>query len=459
MLGLYSLDYVIIVILILALLISFVISLINLTLMFKREEIKQNIVKYLYYFSVSFALFILLEIVSSVARHLAYTNIVYDYYFIFRYLIIIPIIISIIYMIYLKKYYVIGNIISYVFVFTCFDDVFGINYKYIFIIISLYNIVYVLIEFFMYLHIKNTKITQYSIKEALDKLPLGIIISDENRRIIFINEIMNNILEYNLISSRIRLFDLWNEIKSLDTVFRNNNLAILEYKNMYYMFSFDNIVKDNKSFYQIKCSEITNEINTLDEIKRINEELEQQGIQIKEYISKLEELEREKALIRIKTKIHDVLAQRLSIIHQYLDNDNLDIDINELKKLINEMFEDIKDNNLEYESFIEGIKESYGMIGMEIEFIGNFDSINHFATILKIVREAATNALRHSKASKLTVKLDNNTIIISNNGSNPKEIKYGNGLNGMMFEAKEVGYSIDILNNPFRIIIHLTNNA
>ena len=121
--------------------------------------------------------------------------------------------------------------------------------------------------------------------------------------------------------------------------------------------------------------------------------------------------------------------------------------------------EDIKDNNLEYESFIEGIKESYGMIGMEIEFIGNFDSINHFATILKIVREAATNALRHSKASKLTVKLDNNTIIISNNGSNPKEIKYGNGLNGMMFEAKEVGYSIDILNNPFRIIIHLTNNA
>ncbi len=456
MLGLYNLEFIILTILIIILLIAFVISLINIAFIIRIENIKKSIINVIYYFSITFSIFLVLEMVSSVSRHLTSYIIVTDYYLVFRYFIILPILISIVYAIISKKYLALLNVI-YFFVLPFFDDIFGINYSIIIIILSVYSLANVIFILVSYIYNRNTKITEYSIKEALDKLPLGVIISDYNKRIIFINGMMKNILEYNNISSRIKLLDLWNEVKGLDTVFRNFDYAILQYNDMYYMFSFDNIVKDNRSYYQIICSEITNEINTLEEIKKINKELEEQGIQLKEYISKLENLEREKALIRIKTKIHDVLAQRLSIIHQYLDNDNINIDINELKKLINEMFEDIKGDNLEYESLLEGIKKSYGMIGMEINFIGNFDSINHFGSILKIVREAATNALRHSKATKLNVVLENNTITISNNGSNPKEIKYGNGLNGMMFEAKEVGFDLDIVNDPFRIIIHLNN--
>ena len=457
MIGLYSLEFIILVILIILSIISFIVSLINLAFIFISDDVKKIIIKILYYASISFTIFILLELVSSVSRHLTDKCLSYDYYYVLRYFVIIPMIISTIYVIYYKKYISIINILLYALIMPFFDNIFGVNYKYIFIIITLYLLGYVVTNLLLYIKIRRNNITQYSIKEALDKLPLGVIISNNNKSIIFINEIMKNILEYNNISSRIKVNYLWNEVKSKDTVFRNNNLAILEYNNMYYMLSFDNIIKNDKNYYQIICSEITNEINTLEEIKKINIELEKQGIQIKEYINQLEELERRKALIRIKTKIHDVLAQRLSIIHQYLDNENINIDINELKKLINEMFEDIKDNNLENESLLEGIIQSYGMIGMKIIFDGNFDSINRFTSVLKIVREAATNALRHSKASILNVKHENNIITITNNGTDPEEIKFGNGLNGMTFEAKEAGFNIEILNNPFRIIIYLNN--
>ena len=81
MIGLYSLEFIILVILIILSIISFIVSLINLAFIFISDDVKKIIIKILYYASISFTIFILLELVSSVSRHLTDKCLSYDDYF------------------------------------------------------------------------------------------------------------------------------------------------------------------------------------------------------------------------------------------------------------------------------------------------------------------------------------------------------------------------------------------
>ena len=87
---------------------------------------------------------------------------------------------------------------------------------------------------------------------------------------------------------------------------------------------------------------------------------------------------------------------------------------------------------------------------MEIVFVGELKESN---AILKIIREAATNALRHGGATKLTVETLNGVVTITNNGTEPKVLKEGNGIKNMKFIAKENEFDIEFLLNPYRIIV------
>ena len=90
---------------------------------------------------------------------------------------------------------------------------------------------------------------------------------------------------------------------------------------------------------------------------------------------------------------------------------------------------------------------------MKIIFNGDFKENSKWNAILKIVREAATNALRHGGASELVVENRNNTIYITNNGVDPILIKEGNGIKNMKFIASENKLDLEIKLNPYTIII------
>ena len=453
--SMYSIPFSILSILILILVAAFIFSILLLTLVIKSDKLRGNVLFVIFCSALIVDTVIPLEMAASVGRHFAEGIIIFDFNNIFRYFIIIPMIISILFAIMNKKYYEIIFPLFLIPLFPFFDNLFKEYYIIYFIAISLFISSRNILLFWHNIRKYGSRINQFSIKETLDGLPLGIIMTDYEKRIIFINETMNKILNYNNISSRIKTDLIWKEIKSKDNVFLNANLSLLNYQDRYYMFSFDKVINTNGEYYQIKCSDITGEYNILEEIKEKNEHLKEQGEEISQYISKLEDIEREKSLLRIKSKVHDVLAQRLSIIHQFLDNNSNIIKIDELKKLIEEMFDDITSNDIEADSMIEGIIASFGMIGMQIIFDGDFSNIKEINSVLKIIREAATNALRHGQATKLFVSKKDLKIVITNNGIEPTELKLGNGLKGMKFIAEESGFNLDIYKNSFRIVITL----
>ena len=450
---LYTLPASVIILCIIIALLTALLQVVNASLIvLVKPKQKNKIVNYIYNISLITFFMITCGVIASVQRHLTEGTIYFNYYYVIRYLIIPTSIISILNVIFNKSYKDISICITSIILLPIFELVFKDGYKYIYMVCIMYHFIYTLyLSLSMYEYHKNN-ITTLSIKEALDFLPIGICLADKKNRIIFNNKTMQNILDFNGIEYRIKVTELWDEIKRKDTIFDDESTALLKYKDDTFMVV---IEKANELEYQIKATNINAEYEILDEIIKANLKLEEQEKSLKDYIVKIEEIERQKSLLRVKGRIHDVFAQRLSIIHQYLDNEDIkNISNEEIKKLLIDMTKDIKEENeLGYEDTKNTIISSYELIGMKIIFNGDFKENSKWNAILKIVREAATNALRHGGASELVVENRNNTIYITNNGVDPILIKEGNGIKNMKFIASENKLDLEIKLNPYTIII------
>lgn len=409
-----------------------------------------------YIFNIGLILYyaIICGVIASVQRHLTESTIYFDYYLVIRYISISLSVVMILNIVINRSYRDIGILVISIITLPIFENVFMSFYKYIYLVGIMYGFIYAIyISLSLYEYHKNN-ITTLSIKEALDLLPIGICLANKKNRIIFNNKTMIDILKYNDIESRIKVIDLWDEIKKKDSIFDDDNTALLRCNSDAFMVVLE---KANDLEYQIKATNVNAEYEILDEIIKANLKLEEQEKALKDYIVKIEEIERQKSLLRVKGRIHDVFAQRLSIIHQYLDNEDIkNISNDEIKKLLIDMTKDIKEENkLSYDDIKNNIISSYALIGMKIEFIGEFSGSKKQNAILKIVREAATNALRHGGAGELKVVGSDSEVVITNNGEEPSAIKEGNGIKNMKFIAKENMLELEIAYNPYRIIIKL----
>ena len=450
---LYTLPVIVILFLILIAVLTILVQLAYTIFTFLiRPKEKKPLISHIFNVSLVFYYCLICGVIASVQRHITEGIITFDYYSVLRYLTIIVIVTSILNIIFNREYANIGIVVTSIILLPVFEKVFKNAYAYIYIFSILYYFIYSIYLALTLYEYNKENITNLSIKEALDRLPIGICFADKKNRIIFNNRTMIDILNYNNIESRIKVIDLFDEIKSKDTIFDDSNTGLLKYNDQTFMAVLD---KDNNEKYQIKATNITAEYEIIEEILEANAKLVEQEKSLKDYIVKIEEIERQKSLLRVKGRIHDVFAQRLSIIHQYLDNEDIqNISNEEIKKLLMDMTKDIKEENeLSYDDIKNNIISSYALIGMKIEFIGDFNDKEGQNGILKIIREAATNALRHGGATELKVLYSNGVITISNNGVEPTNIKEGNGIKNMRFIAKENKLELNIEYNPYRIII------
>ena len=445
----YSLPSSILVLMILLSLSFLIIQIVNTFFSFVNR--RNNIIKNIFNVSLILYFALVLGVIASVQRHLTEYIFSVDYYIVIRYLSILFIIITIIEIIINKSYLNIILLITSILLLPFFEYVFKNAYAYLYISFIIIYFIYALYHLLESLEYMKNNVTIMSIKEALDSLPIGICLANKKNKIIFNNITMEKILKYNGIDSRIKVIDLWKEIKNKDEIFiDDNNNAILKYEDDVYMIVLD---KSN-NIYQIKASSVKAEYEIIEKIIEANNHLEAQENELKNNILKIEEVEKQKSLLRIKGRIHDVFAQRLSIIHQYLDNEDIkSISTEEIKKLVTSMTRDIKEENqLSNEDIRSNIISTYELIGMKINFVGEINKEKE-NIILKIVREAATNALRHGGATTLDVVTNDNITTITNNGISPSVIKEGNGIKNIKFIAQENKLTVEFKLNPYQIII------
>ena len=179
-------------------------------------------------------------------------------------------------------------------------------------------------------------------------------------------------------------------------------------------------------------------------------------------IENIDEIERQKEVLALKSKLHDIIGQRLFILHHILDViDEKDFDLNSVKNMLSAMLTEIDTDEIsEAKSMQNSIITAFEMIGFKIIITGEIPSdIKKSKALIKIIRECATNAIRHANATKLFVEISDDKIVIFDNGNIAENSVVENtGIKGIRLNASELNGEVDIsTKNGFKITINIKN--
>ena len=320
-------------------------------------------------------------------------------------------------------------------------------------IIALLGIIYEIISLiYMYFrYYKKETITDFSIKKVIDECDFGILVL-KGKKAKLINNKMYEILD----KLNIKKDYITNIIKqSIDKIDKDYCVKL---ENKYYVF----VVNDN----EIITFDITEVYELHQKLNKQNRKLEENNKKILLSIDNIEELEKEKNLLKLKNKYHDILGQNLSILQQYLNRKNITQEnFEEIKFMIQKMFIDIEDTD-DTNANLENLIKIHKKNGTDIIIDGKLPQNKETAKVFfEIIREATTNAIRHAGSSKVFVKtretLEETYMIITNDGRKPNEfITENQGIKDMRRKVKKLGGMFYISTVPeFSVNISIKNNC
>ena len=320
-------------------------------------------------------------------------------------------------------------------------------------IIALLGIIYEIISLiYMYFrYYKKETITDFSIKKVIDECEFGILVL-KGKRAKLINNKMYEILD----KLNIKKDYVTNIIiQSIDQLDRNYCVKV---EDKYYVF----VINNN----EIITFDITEVYELHQKLNEQNKKLKENNKEILSSIDNIEELEREKNLLKLKNKYHDILGQNLSILQQYLNRENISQEnFEEIKFMIQKMFIDIEDTD-DTNANLENLIKIHKKNGTDIIIDGKLPQNKETAKVFfEIIREATTNAIRHAGSSKVFVNiketLEETYMIITNDGRKPNEfITENQGIKDMRRKVKKLGGMFYISTVPeFSVNISIKNNC
>lgn len=173
-------------------------------------------------------------------------------------------------------------------------------------------------------------------------------------------------------------------------------------------------------------------------------------------ISDPEEIQRDEAILELKNRIHDIMGQRLSIVHRILEeNKYIHFSLSELKLLLSTMLRDIKQRESEdAQRIFENMKRSCHLIRVRLSLRGEWIGTKEQQQVMiRVIREAVTNAIRHGKAKNILVSIksqeDTICVRVQNDGALLSEAPTEkDGILGMRRRAAEHHGTIHIVTEP-----------
>ena len=339
-------------------------------------------------------------------------------------------------------------------------------------------------------------VSPLSIAEALRKLPEGLLYADGAGNIILINDAMRRCLTKLGISRRqTRPYNLWDLLNQKageehgvrvppEVASRPGAWIILRIEHdEVRLFSFEGRGFDEENRYQsalplkteppnsgiarevlgaapryrIIAYDVTEELRILEEIEETNAELETSLAELRASMATVREAAENEAMLRMRGRVHDVIGQRLSMLHRSLeDNAISDEQLERLKPLLNGILDDLAaDNQTSPADELAATVNAFGLTGVVIAVEGELPSDEQRAELFAdCIREGATNAVKHAIARNVRVTMSERELVIANDGQPASEpIQEGTGLANMRRAVEGEGGSLEITPEPFTLRI------
>lgn len=293
-----------------------------------------------------------------------------------------------------------------------------------------------------------------ALKDAFDNLPAGLAFYDEKGRVLMMNWRLRSYL------SELNISDL-NSWKQVSQNLREHRLAddsnplgdtqvdVVLPSGRVVLFTMENLPGGTTTIRQLYATDITERYRLDAELKQQTKSLEENLLRVKELIHIRQQAAEQNTFLAARTRLHDVLAQRMSLVHRFVE-DRVDSPerISELVNLLSRLREDLLDTPREsaLREEYRSLMDSFRLVGLSIHTTGKLPkSVNYRQTFVDMLRECATNALMHSDSHRLYVDITNTPGGIvwefANSVAPGKTVGRGNGLEGMRRRVETLGGS------------------
>jgi signal transduction histidine kinase len=373
-----------------------------------------------------------------------------------------------------------------------------------------FTIALVIIAFITFKY-KFLSIRTLALNKIVYNLNQGIIIVDNDNKVISFNKVFGDMFSYNIknkFKGNINYFvDILKELIENDTMNKGiidklifsgfesyrAEISIFNSNKRFYEVSIQPVMDNEKlvgriiSFNDItRYKGIMDELNNKNlDLSKLNLELVNKNEQLLKYASTAEELAVTKERNRFSRDVHDTLGHTMTLLITQLKVINIlcDTEPIKVKEKINEVINVAKvglnelrrsiagltpgklsENNLE-EAILKLIAD-FEASGVKIDFVVTGISKNitleYFQTLYRLCQEALTNSIRHGKAKHVDIVLNfmenKIKVFIKDDGCGCIEVKKGLGLSGMEQRVKNLNGNIEYGSdgeNGFNIYVEL----
>ena len=337
---------------------------------------------------------------------------------------------------------------------------------------------------------RQEDITAFSTIETINVIPVGILYLDPRGRPLLMNRCMRkNLVELHMPTDLGDMSGTWNDLRKLSMQmpessrnrvrinldrFGEARVVVEVSPAEIRLFVHDDVMVSGRSFERIIGLDVTEYAHAHDRLAQANHLLELAGQELQAQIEEVKKVADNAAYLRMRARVHDVIGQRLSILHRYLEEGRLDDEsLEQIDPLLRSIAADLRSGgDAEPTEQLGDIVHAFGLVSVQIDVEGALpEDVRVAAAFLQIIREASTNATKHAQAHRVHVRLWQEMsedgavarMTVSNDGA-PAPVSYreGTGIPGMRHVAQNLGGSLEVHAAPpftLAVSIPLASNA
>lgn len=225
------------------------------------------------------------------------------------------------------------------------------------------------------------------------------------------------------------------------------------------LFMHDEVTLHRTLCERIIAIDVTLEEDLNERLHLANIELGESNRKLEQTLTQLEEAAAEEASLVMKTRVHDAIGQRMTILHHHLESDidNPEITRN-ISRLMRNITTDLARTAPEGKDELAALTSAFALAGTNIHLEGTLpENPSSASALVGIIREAATNALKHGSAKNVyvritTTSLESNLTIFDDGAGAASTIADGCGMPQMRRAAEALGGTFEVnLLTPFTL--------
>lgn len=328
-------------------------------------------------------------------------------------------------------------------------DFIGNIWWFVFVALLILSLTHIVSSFIKGYKISKMTISSDSVRQAMNGFNFGICFTDDNGRLVLINQEMNKLM-----------FSLSGKYpQSLNEIIRviEGKTEKIEFQEQddYSLYRFpdgsvwkvtltDISEKELEGFKQITAQDMTDLYTVNQNLHRENGEIRAAIAKMDDLITRMSELARQQEALNLKMRVHDEIGASLITLSR-LANGEIKADAKEQISALKEALSYFGTSNVTGSAIDEKIGAFASKLGVKLIFEGEFSKNKRIANLVNAaIKECITNCVRHAKGNEVRIVLSRNNYVymatITNNGEAPKSgIHEGTGLSALREKIEGAG--------------------